>query len=196
MMMYRTRADYDNVLVNANPGAPALVDDFSGPNPKLRSTSGCWAIVDRAAYRQECLDGNAQSITPLASDNGTRRNQIVAADLRPTQFSGADRWIGLNARYVDENNYVYVTLRSSNTLQIKKLVHGAIQTLASMPFTVATNTTYRVRFEAVGSRLRAYVNGELKLEASDTAGSLGPQGAGIVMYKTAALVDNFSLFQP
>ncbi|HEY5759156.1 MAG TPA: hypothetical protein VIU34_25205, partial [Steroidobacter sp.] len=65
-----------------------------------------------------------------------------------------------------------------------------------MPFTVATNTTYRVRLETVGSRIRAYVNGELKLEASDTAGTLGLKRAGIVMYKTSALVDNFSLFQP
>lgn len=158
--------------------------------------TGCWAVVNREEYRQECLDGNAQSVTASGGNPAAYGDQIVEADLRPTQFSGTDRWIGLNARYVDANNYVYVTLRSSNTLQIKKLVNGTIQTLASMPFTVATNTTYRVRLETVGSRIRAYVNGELKLEASDTPGTLGLKRAGIVMYKTTALVDNFSLFQP
>ncbi|MBL8270818.1 MAG: hypothetical protein JNL55_30735, partial [Steroidobacter sp.] len=105
-------------------------------------------------------------------------------------------WIGVAARYVDQNNYVYSTLRSSNSLQIKKLVNGAIQTLASVPFTVTTNTTYRVRLEAVGSRIRVYVNGEQRLEASDTPTTAGPKRAGLVMYKTAAEVDNFSLFQP
>lgn len=196
VMMYRTRADYDNVLVSANPGVPALVDDFNGQGLRMRQTTGCWAVVYWGTYRQECVTGNAQSITPAGGDNGTYGDQIVEADLMPTQFSGADRWIGLAARHVDDNNYVYVTLRSSNTLQIKKLVNGAIQTLASMPFPVAVNTTYRVRLETVGSRVRAYVNGELKLEASDAANTAGAKRAGLVMYKTAAEVDNFSLFQP
>jgi hypothetical protein len=53
-----------------------------------------------------------------------------------------------------------------------------------------------VRLETVGSRVRAYVNGELKLEASNTPNTAGAKRAGIVMYKTAAEVDNFSLFQP
>jgi hypothetical protein len=118
-------------------------------------------------YLQDDLTAGAHLLTPAYGDNGTYGDQIVQADLRPTQFSGADRWIGLAARHVDVNNYVYVTLRSSNTLQIKKLVNGGIRTLASVSFPVATNTTYRVRLETVGSRIRAYVNGELKLEASD-----------------------------
>jgi hypothetical protein len=197
VMMYRTRADYDNVLVNSNPGAPALVDDFDierrNPNT-MDEASGSWHRVS-SVYRQVDLTGAAQLLTRNGG-NGTYGDQIVEADLRPTQFSGADRWIGLATRYVDANNYVYVTLRNTNTLQIKKLVNGAVQTLASMPFSVAANTTYRVRLETVGSRIRAYVNGELKLEVSDTSNTPGAKRAGVVMYKTAADVDNFSLFQP
>jgi hypothetical protein len=40
------------------------------------------------------------------------------------------------------------------------------------------------------------VNGEQKLEASDTPNTPGAKRAGVVMYKTTAEVDNFSLFQP
>jgi hypothetical protein len=40
------------------------------------------------------------------------------------------------------------------------------------------------------------VNGELTLEATDTPNSPGAKRAGVLMYKTAATVDNFSLFQP
>jgi hypothetical protein len=195
VMMYRTRADYDNVLVNANPGAPAFVHDFNIQRYTMQET-GVWSLTALGVYRQYGLTGGAQLLTPPYGDNGTYGDQIVAADLRPTEFSGADRWIGLAARHVDANNYVYVTLRSSNTLQIKKLVNGAIQTLASVPFSVATNTTYRVRLEAVGSRVRAYVNGELRLEASDTPNTPGAKRAGVLTYRTAAEVDNFSLFQP
>lgn len=195
VMMYRTRADYDNVLVNANPGTPAFVHDFNEQRYTMQTTP-YWRLAWWGLYLQDDLTGGAHLLTPSHGDNGTHGDQIVEADLRPTQFAGADRWIGLAARHVDTNNYVYVTLRSSNTLQIKKLVNGAIQTLASTPFSVATNTTYRVRLEAVGSRIRAYVNGEHKLEASDTPNTPGAKRAGVVMYRTAAEVDNFSLFQP
>ncbi|WP_157994610.1 FG-GAP repeat protein [Peristeroidobacter agariperforans] len=196
VMMYRTRADYDNVLVNANPGVPAVVDDFTEQRWKLVPTTGSWSLVWWGLYLQEDLTGGASLLTNTWGDMGTYGDQIVEADLRPTQFDGADRWIGLAARHIDANNYVYVTLRSSNTLQIKKLVNGAIQTLASVPFSVATNTTYRVRLETVGSRVRAYVNGELRLEAADVTNTSVAKRAGVVMYKTAAEVDNFSLFQP
>lgn len=195
VMMYRTRADYDNVLVNANPGAPAFVHDFNVQRYTMQTTD-YWRLVYWGVYLQDDLTAGAHLLTPAYGDNGTYGDQIVQADLRPTQFSGADRWIGLAARHVDVNNYVYVTLRSSNTLQIKKLVNGGIRTLASVPFPVATNTTYRVRLETVGSRIRAYVNGELRLEASDAPTTPGAKRAGVVMYKTAAEVDNFSLFQP
>jgi hypothetical protein len=191
VMMYRTRADYDNVLVNANPGVPALVDNFDLDRRSMQPVSGDWGRAWWGVYLQEDLTGGAQLLTA-----NTYRDQIVEADLRPTAFSGTDRWIGLATRYVDANNYVYVTLRNSNTLQIKKLVDGAIQTLASMPFTVAANATYRVRLETVGSRIRAYVNGEQRLEASDASNTPGAKRAGVVMYKTTAEVDNFSLFQP
>ena len=195
VMMYRARADYDNVLVNANPGALAFVDDFSTQRHSVQ-TMGQWGLVWWGRYDQRDLTGGAYLITSPSGDNGTYGDQIVEADLLPMAFSGADRWIGLAARHVDPNNYVYVTLRSSNTLQIKKLVNGAIHTLASAPFSVATDTMYRVRLEAVGSRIRAYVNGELRLEASDTPNTPGAKRAGVVMYKTAAEVDNLSVFQP
>jgi hypothetical protein len=192
VMMYRTRADYDNVLVNANPGAPAFAENFDLDRFTMQEVGGSWGRAP-GVYLQQDLTGGAQLLT--AAD-GTYGDQIVEADLRPTQFSGTDRWLGLATRYVDAENYVYVTLRSSNTLQIKKLVDGSIQTLASVPFTVAANTTYRVRLETIGSRIRAYVNGEQKLEVSDTPTPSGPTRAGVVMYKTAVEIDNFLLFKP
>lgn len=204
VMMYRTRADYDNVLVNANPGAAAVVEDFN--RPVGLESQGWWSQEPAGPagdfrYLQEDVRGAASAMTfSFGAGRGTQGNQIVTADLRPMQFSGADRWIGLTAHYGDANNYLYVTLRSSNTLQIKKLVNGAIQTLATVPFPVATNTTYRVRLETVESRIRVYVNGELTLEATDTpnspSDSPSAKRAGVLMYKTSATVDNFSLFQP
>jgi pectate lyase len=125
-----------------------------------------------------------------------RGDQIVEADLRPTEFSGADRWVGLMARYRDEANYQYVTLRSSGRLDIKKLVNGTIQTLVSVPFTVQTNVSYRVRLETIGTRVRVYVNGTLRAEATDASAAPAGSGMGLATYKASMDADNVLVTQP
>ena len=75
-------------------------------------------------------------------------------------------------------------------------MNGNIQTLASTSYPVAANVTYRVRFESVGTRLRAYVNDALLLEATDPALLSRVTSAGVGMYKAAAYFDNFSVQQP
>lgn len=94
------------------------------------------------------------------------------------------------------SNYHYVTLRSSGALDIRKLVNGSIQTLASVPLTVQTNVTYRVRLEAIGTRLRAYVNGTLRAEATDAYLTRAVSSAGVATYKAAVDVENFQVSQP
>jgi pectate lyase len=123
-------------------------------------------------------------------------DQIVQARLRPVEFSGADRWVGLVARYIDDANYHYVTLRDSNSVWLRKLVNGVPQTLAIAPLDVRENVTYGVRLESVGTQLRVYINGSLLLETADASVPEQPSGAGVAMYKTAADVGNFSVLNP
>jgi hypothetical protein len=44
------------------------------------------------------------------------------------------------ARYQDDDNYLYVTLRSSNVLSLRELASGQIQVLAEQPLNVTTGT--------------------------------------------------------
>lgn len=195
IMMFRTQADYDNVVVNENPAFTAFADDFELLNFDWYTAAGTWTRVDTGTTwvrRQSDLAGGAR----LLGIGETWGDQIVAADLRPTQFSGADRWVGLIARYRDDTNYHYVTLRTSGALDIKKLVNGAIQTLVSVPFTVQTNVSYRIRLEVIGTSLRVYVNGTLRAEATDATLTPVPSSAGVAMYKAALDFDNFVLTQP
>jgi len=143
-------------------------------------------------FRQSDLTGGARQLI----SGETLDDQIVEADLRPTQFSGADRWVGLIARYRDDANYHYVTLRSSGSLDIKKLVDGAIQNLVSVPFPVQTNVSYRVRLEVIGTSLRVYVNGTLRAEATDASITPVASTAGAATYKAALDLDNFAVMQP
>jgi hypothetical protein len=201
VMMYRASADFDNVLFNANPASVAATR-----LPWLGG-SGIWSAVTVGGVsyaRQSDVSGMVQAVTsrtlmsygfepPLVGMYG---DQIVQADLRPVEFSGSDRWVGLVTRYVDDANYDYVTLRDSNSVWLRKLVNGVPQTLATAPLDVRANVTYRVRLESVGTRLRVYINGRLLLETSDPHVSEQPSGAGVAMYKTAADVANFSVLNP
>lgn len=201
LMTYKARADFDNVLVNANPGYVAFADDFEGLHCCLSGFGGDWQRVPSNGSwirRNTDVTGGARLLIQNAGNPayGTRGDQIVQADLRPTQFSGADRWVGLIARYRDEGNYHYVTLRSSGALDIRKLVNGSIQVLASVPLTVQTNVTYRVRLEVVGTRLRAYVNNRLRAEATDASVTRVVSSAGVATYKAAVDVDNVQVAQP
>ena len=194
LMMFRAQADYDNVIITTNPAVSAFSDNFEQLNFAWQEIAGVWSRVQTATSwvrRQTDLTGGARLVV-----SGSRGDQIVEADMRATQFSGADRWFGLIARYRDDSNYHYVTLRSSNQLDIKKLVNGSIQTLASVPFTLQTNVSYRVRLETIGTRVRVYVNGVLRAEATDAAPTSEFSSVGLATYKTAMDADNFLVTQP
>jgi hypothetical protein len=201
LMTYKARADFDNVIVNANPGYVPFADDFELQTFHWNVAGGDWSRVELNGgwiRRNSDVTGGARLLIASAGSDsfGTQGDQIVQADLRPIQFSGADRWVGLIARYRDDGNYHYVTLRSSGALDIRKLVNGSIQTLASVPFTVQTNVTYSVRFEAIGTRLRVYVNGRLRAEATDSSLRRAVSGFGVATYKAAVDLDNFRVTQP
>jgi pectate lyase len=122
-------------------------------------------------------------------------DQIVQARVRPRAFNAAGSpWCGVMARYIDTSNYVYVTLRSSNTITLRKLVNGNIVELGAAVLTVTPNTWYTVRLEAVGSRLRTYVNGRLVLEATDPQPVIGR--VGLVTYRAAADFDDIRAVIP
>jgi hypothetical protein len=194
VMMYMTRADYDNVIVSTQQLLPLLADDFSVQYPTrwMEEGEGTWSIVDesRWAYEQSSLAGTARSISGIAT-----RDQIVQATARPTAFaSGGERWFGLVARYVDASNYYYVTLRNNNTVSLRKVVNGAITVLDNAGLTVSPGTTYGLRLEALGNSLRVYVNGRHVLEANDTTFAKGRYG--FATYKTSAQFDDFLAAQP
>jgi hypothetical protein len=125
-------------------------------------------------------------------------NQVVSARMRPVAYGATgsqDPWFGLAARVVDDQNYLYMTLRRSNQLSLRKVVNGAIQVIANVPVTVSTNQPYDLRLEVVGHNIRAFVNGDLKIETSD-AGVAGSGRSGVLMYRTSADLWRYITYQP
>ncbi|HEY5756636.1 MAG TPA: hypothetical protein VIU34_12485 [Steroidobacter sp.] len=77
---------------------------------------------------------------------------------------------------------------ATDGLLLRRMVNGTFTTLATSDLTITLNRSYRVRLEAIGTRLRVFVDNRLLAEASDDALDQGQ--AGVMMYKTQADHDN------
>lgn len=190
LMAYKVAADYDNVIASPNRRATLVADDFQNGLSLWTPTSGTWGVLDGATYSQLSTTGTPRAITGIET-----ADQIIQTVVQPTGYAtGKQGWFGLMARHVDDENYYYVRIGSDNTISLRKLVNGAIQVLASAPLVTTTGTSYRLRLEAVGHKLRAYVDDELKVQATDSSHPEGRYGA--VMYQATARYDDVLVTQP
>ena len=189
---YRATADFDNVIITPVP----LMELGGGPYFSHISmfdvVDGSWSTGGIFNLSQSSTSGNARILHGHPTDD-----QVVKVSARlnsiGTQTSGS-HWIGALVRYTDPSNYYYVSLRTSNELSLRKVVNGVITELDSAPFTLQFNLSYRVRIEAIGTKLVVYVNDQVRLEASDSS---HPQGrSGVVTYRAAASFSGYRAWQP
>lgn len=203
---YWAQTQFDNVVVSPNPALRLWVDNFEGQVLQrwLLTPQGNWSNVASGGgrvIRQSVASGNARAITGVAVDEEVqgRADHIVEARARALSFiSGQDPWFGLIARYVDDLNYTYITVNRNGYISLRKLVNGAIRVLDTSPLTVATGTWYALRLEAVGDRLRVYVNRRLTLEAIDTPGNpVEASGLyGLMTSRASAEFDDVRVTEP
>jgi hypothetical protein len=191
-MSYKVAADFDSVTLSPTPILAVMDENFDRPPERWTTLGdGQWNTVPinptsfNYLYEQSSVAGGARAIT------GTKtRDQSVQVEARAVGFgAGAGRWFGVMARYVDDNNYYYVTVRNDNTLSLRKLVNGNIVTLRTVPFNLTVFQWYQLRLDAIGTSLRVYVDDRLLIEATDSS---FPEGRyGLAMYKAYMNYDNF-----
>jgi hypothetical protein len=191
--MYKAQADFDNLLVSPNPLLTLREGEIrGGAREGYPLSDGSWEFdFDDGTLHQESVTGDARY--PIPSTIG---DQIIEVDAQATRFSGNDRWYGVMARYQDNSNYYYLSLRSSNSVSLRKLAKGAITVLDTAPITVTTAARYKLRLEVVGNKLRGFVDDKLVVEATDTGTPLPAGGYGMVTYKAAATYGSFRATQP
>jgi hypothetical protein len=160
---------------------------FAGAAGRWKNLGQSAWFAENGVYRQAY---GTRSLTGASTND-----HVVQVRVRPTAFNGADRWVGLLARYENDSNYVYVTLRSSNVLSLRRLSFGQIEVLDEQPLTVTPNTWYTLRLEKIGNKLRVYVNDTLRISAEDNVGLPGGR-VGLLTYKAAADFDDFIAYQP
>jgi pectate lyase len=192
----RAQAEFDNVIVSPTLFTTLYSNDFEdGTGPWNFSGLGFWNLrtLGSAVFSQSSVAGDARASIGVPTDD-----QIVRVRARLDTFATPtgtqERWFGLMARHVDDANFYYLSLRSSNTVQLRKVVNGTITPLASATLPVLPAHWYQLRLDAVGDQLRAYVDGNLMLEADDTSLPVGDSGP--VMFKSATDFDDFAAYQP
>jgi hypothetical protein len=199
LLMYRTAADFDNVVVS--PGLQTTIWSESGQGGSLGNPEpwtyfgGQWAWTyegDALAFRQTSISDWARAFAgPVVFES----DQVVEARARLRAFgTGSDPWFGVVAGAKDADTYTYLALRRSNTVTLRKVDGATITQLGQAQLTVTPGTWYRLRLEAIGNRVRAYVNGRLVIEATDDAPTAGQ--AGVVTYRTQADFDDFNAVVP
>lgn len=196
IVMYKARADYDNVIVSPTPRSTIFADNFNAPTSWqgdwTHTGAGQWTHANGALV-QNSVAGEARALIGTPTDD-----QSVAFRVRPTAFAattnGQERWVGLIARYSDDRNYYYLTLRSGNFLSLRKLVNGVITPIRDVPVNVAVGTRYALRLDVTGNSLRAYLNGNLLIQETDSTHAAGRTGA--MTWKAAAEFDDYVAYQP
>lgn len=161
----------------ANLTQPAIVqDDFADANAAGWVQPGStWSVPvshGSRVYRQTSTTG--ERFTTLGQINWS--NVAIEADVRPLAFNGSNRWVSLMARHVDTEHYYYVTLQNTNALRLVRRNGSSFTALASTALTVTPNRNYHVRLEAVGTWLRVYIDGRLRLQARDSTLKRGSVG--------------------
>jgi hypothetical protein len=182
------------LLLTATPsraqGTTLFSDTFEdGAADGWTTSGGSWSVVTDGTkvYRQTGTSGNARALASTASWT----DQAVEARVKPLAFAGGSEFVAVLARVQSSTSYYYATLRNANKIEIKKLVSGSATLLATVDFTVNTNTWYTLRLEAQGTTLRAFVNGTLYLTASDSQFASGK--IGLATYNASASFDNVAV---
>jgi hypothetical protein len=169
-----------------------LQEDFQGTatvtwQPLAASRLALATSGNSRVWRQSNLAGDTGALL----NNADWANQSIQADIRPTAFDGADRWVGLAARWQDSNNHYYVSLRNGNRLSLRRKVEGAVRELASATLPVTTGRTYRVQLETRADEILVNVDGTTRLRAIDRALTHGT--AGFLGYRSRYDIDNLAV---
>jgi hypothetical protein len=199
LLTNRARADFDNVYASPTASVNINYNDWVfywyGFGRPFTTLGGNWQITG-----QDDPEGMSQTTTTglaLAYNGvGVVDDQMIRSNIRLDSFAGSQSgaWFGLLARYVDESNYYFLSVRSSNQLQIRKIVNGVTTVLRAVSYTAAPGAMHEYTFSVVGNELHAFVDGQLVATALDDALPRGKYGMGT--YRAAATWQDYVADQP
>ncbi len=147
----------------------------AGRSALWNENSGSWTAAG-GYYTQSDVWVEAQNwVTSLDCSDCA-----IAARVRvsPESYSESqERAVGLVLRVQSAGDLYLADLRQlDDTIRIHRRVGGSWTFLTGKSYPIEQNRWYSLRFEADGSRLRFYIDGQLELDTSDTTFTLGSTG--------------------
>jgi hypothetical protein len=196
LLTHLSRADFDNLYVSPTESRYLFSQSFalSGVGRPFTQMGGTWvgpAPGDTTqSLRQTDTSGLALAIAGVPVTDQLVRSSVVLDAYGSTQ---PVPWFGLLARYVDANNYYYLSVRGSGQLQIRKIVNGVTTVLVGRTFTAVPGQLRSYEMRVQGNQLHAFVNGERIATAVDSDLPIGRYG--IATYRTAATFRSMDAIQ-
>ncbi|HEX6397789.1 MAG TPA: hypothetical protein VFZ95_10220 [Steroidobacteraceae bacterium] len=188
---FRASADFDNVIVTPIPLFELAQRNFSSEVSEFDIVDGSWRSDGRLHFTQSSTAGDARALYGNPTEDQVLRASAKLDSIGPQTGS---HWMGLMVRYTDASNYYYVSLRTSNELSLRKVVNGIVTVLDTEPYTFQLGQAYRVRFEAIGTKLVVYVNDQVRLQATDASHARGRYG--LVTFRAGATFSEYRAWQP
>ncbi|HNB55026.1 MAG TPA: hypothetical protein PK530_23955, partial [Anaerolineales bacterium] len=178
-------------------------DDFSDPNlaewSQNRDTDGI-TDFEQGGYR---IWVN-KSDWIFWSNPGLIFNDVIV-EVDATKLAGPDsNEFGIICRYVDADNFYFLTITSDGYYSMSKYLNGEYYALSDETF-VATDyvntgaAMNHIRADCIGNTLSIYINGQFVASATDSEFASGDVGLMAGSYNTAGadiLFDNFVVTQP
>ena len=197
---WQARADFDDIHVAATEEFGLLFKDYSafggiyGQN--FTERGGNWQpLQDEEGNNAGFAQLNPTGVA-LAYIGTPVENQEIIARARLNSFNSAvpGAWFGLLARYVDPQNYYYVAVRSTNTVQIRKRMNGVVTVLAAANFTTQPPLYNNFRFRVINDQLQLFVDDALVASAHDDDLARGQYG--LATSGAAATWESVTVMQP
>jgi pectate lyase len=162
-------------------------DTFESGNSNAWSKSGgSWAVISDGSqvFRQSSTSATARALAGSTSWT----DYTVQARVKPVAFNGSDRYAAIAARAQSSTNFYYLALRSSNRIELGKVIGGTSTALSAASTAVTVGTWYTLALQVTGGTLHGFLNGTEIVSGTDA--SLGAGRIGLTTLNTNAEFDD------
>lgn len=181
---------------------PLFFDDFEAGTASqwLAIAGSSWSVVDAPEVSGKVYQQNPTfaDFYAAVATQGAWMDQIIEAKVKVLNFGGTSTSdvVTVYGRFSNIDNYLAAVLRPDGRVAIRASVGGAplatIKTSAN--FGVTTDVWYQLRFELVGSSLKLFVDGDLRIDTTDARLTQGTVAIGGT--NTAAMFDDVRVTSP
>ncbi|WP_235886338.1 family 16 glycoside hydrolase [Paenibacillus cymbidii] len=161
--------------VSVKPDSSLFLDDFeaysTGAYPPSNwsnpNGNGPWTVENGYSHVLQQSGTGLSQYFFVTAGSSSWTDYEVSARVKPTGNSA-----GVFGRYQSTNTY-YMARIDTSQVALYKIIGGTVTLLASASYPFSTSSWYNIKLSMHGSSLKVYLNGALKLTATDAALSTG-----------------------